>query len=61
MSTRPAARARWAEAERAYQLALHANPANNRSRGSTYGGGPNGKRASRRTRKSPVTRRGRLW
>jgi DNA-binding transcriptional ArsR family regulator len=46
----------WAEAERAYQAALTANPANNRSYGSTYGGGPNGKRASRRTRKAPGMR-----
>jgi hypothetical protein len=47
----------WAEAERYYQAALIANPSNNRSVGSTYGGGPNGKRASRRTRKAPATRR----
>ena len=57
MTARRAARQRWAEAEHAYQAALHANPANNRSRGSTYGGGPNGKRASRQSRKAPTRRR----
>jgi len=56
MSAR-AARTSWVERECAYQLALAANPANNRSRGSTYGGGPNGKRASRPTSKAPRTRR----
>lgn len=57
MSARRAALLRWAEREHAYQAALAANPANNRSTGSTYGGGPNGKRASRRTKRAPMTRR----
>jgi hypothetical protein len=52
-----AARSRWADAERHYQAALSANPANNRNVGSAYGGGPNGKRASRPTRKAPRRRR----
>jgi hypothetical protein len=51
--TARAARQRWADAEQAYQTALHANPSNNRQVGSTYSGGPNGRRASRRTPKAP--------
>jgi hypothetical protein len=53
-------RQRWAEAEHAYQAALAANPTNNRNVGSTYGGGPNGKRASRPTRRAPRSAKRRL-
>jgi hypothetical protein len=56
MTARHATRASWAEREHAYQTTLAANPANNRSVGSTYGGGPNGRRGSRRSTKAPRRR-----